>query len=145
MVPTLLAAFQSATLPPDRFRHRDHVHVVWLYLAEGSLLATLGRFPAALRRYAAAHGNPGLYHETITWALILLIHERRCRGGAAASWEVFAAANPDLFEWPGVLHRYYRKGTLDTPGARTFFHLPDRICGQPPSSSAPDRIPDPPG
>jgi hypothetical protein len=145
VVTTFLDAFESATLPPSQFRHRDHVHVVWLYLSCGSVSATLDRFPAALRRYAAAHGNPGLYHETITWALILLINERRRRGNDGASWDEFAAANPDLFEWPGVLRRYYREETLATPEARRFFLLPDRFCGQPPPSDAPDRIPDPPG
>lgn len=145
MVTNLVDAFESCTLPPTRFRHRDHVQVVWLYLSDHSLLTTLDRFPAALRLYAAAHGNPGLYHETITWALILLINERRSRGNERASWEEFAAANPDLFEWPGVLRRYYREETLATPQARRVFLLPDRFGGQPPPSGAPDRIFDPPG
>ncbi|MCA1579786.1 MAG: hypothetical protein LC796_00030 [Acidobacteria bacterium] len=144
MVTNILDAFESATLPPSRFRHRDHVHMVWLYLSAGSLLTTLDRFPAALRRYAASHGNPGLYHETITWALVLLIHERRCRGVDTASWEEFAAANPDLFAWPEVLRRRYRPETLASADARRFFVLPDGASGAP-SSASPGPGTDPPG
>ncbi|MEP6768517.1 MAG: hypothetical protein ABJC61_07610 [Acidobacteriota bacterium] len=144
MVPPLLEAFESATLPPSEFRHRDHVHVVWLYLSGGSLLTTLERFPAALRRFAATHGDPGLYHETITWALILLIHERRRRGPETATWEEFAAANPDLFVWPDVLRAHYRPETLASSEARCFFVMPDVAAGDS-VFVAPERCPDPPG
>ena len=34
------------------------------------------RFGDSLRRFAAAYGKQGLYHETITWAYLLLLNER---------------------------------------------------------------------
>ncbi len=123
----LLEAFEAGSLPAGHFRHADHVRVVWLFLAKGSVLQVLERFPASLRRYAASVGHPDLYHETITWALILLIHARRRGGPPGASWQEFAAGNADLFSWPGVLDRYYRPGTLATRDAKEFFLLPDRI------------------
>ena len=62
-------------------------------------LAARGRFPGlegirrfseGLERFAAASGKPGLYHETITWAFLLLIGERLARGlqrsGKLPSW-----------------------------------------------------------
>ena len=39
-------------------------------------LDALARFTAGLQRFATFHGHPGLYHETITWAYLFLIHER---------------------------------------------------------------------
>lgn len=126
----LLAHFEDASLPAHQFHHRDHVHVAWLYLERLPVLAALDRFSAGLRAFAAANGKPGLYHETITWAFVFLIQERRQRAGAEASgesWEEFAARNADLLTWkPSILDRYYRKETLASDCARRAFVLPDR-------------------
>ena len=64
----LIERFESCTLAGKDFHHRDHVKVVWLYLRCNSVLETLGRFAAGLKRFANANGKPNLYHETITWA-----------------------------------------------------------------------------
>ena len=123
----LLDGFEAATLPEGSFRHRDHVRVAWLYLRELAPAAALDRFASGLRRYAAAKGKSGLYHETITWAYLLLIRERMERAGAGESFEEFAARNPDLLAWkPSILDSYYRKETLASDLARRVFVLPDR-------------------
>ncbi len=109
-----LAAFESCTLPEDRFHHRDHIRLAWLMLREAPLAATLVRFTAGLERFAASLGKPGLYHATITWAYLFLIHQRMRLGIApevGATWEEFAAANPDLLTWqPSVLRRLLPRG-----------------------------------
>ena len=46
----------------------------------------------SLRRFAAHHRVPGLYHETITWAYLLLIRERMQRDGAPQDWPSFRDA-----------------------------------------------------
>ena len=121
----LLAGFAGATL--DEFHHRDHVRVAWLYLTREPLLPALHAFVCDLRRFAAAKGKPGLYHETITWAYLFLIHERM--HGASTDFAGFANQNRDLFTWsPGVLDRYYRQDTLASERARGAFVLPDRLA-----------------
>src|SRR5580658_10328210 len=95
----LIRQFEDCSLPLDRFRHSVHIQIAFLYLCKYPVLDVLGRFPAALAGYAEAHGKAGLYHETITWAYILLIHERMRRAGHAQSWAEFAAANADLMTW----------------------------------------------
>jgi hypothetical protein len=123
-----LAAFESATLPEIGFRHRDHVRAAWLLLRAGSPAQALGRFSEALKRFAASLGKERLYHETITWAYLLLINERMERSGRAGSWQEFAASNSDLLTWrPSILDSYYREETLRSDLARTVFVLPDRI------------------
>jgi len=123
-----LAAFESATLPESGFRHRDHVRAAWLLLRAGSPAEALGRFSEALKRFAAALGKARLYHETITWAYLLLINERMERSGRGADWEDFAESNPDLLTWrPSILDAYYREETLQSDLARAVFVLPDRI------------------
>jgi len=125
--PEWVASFDDGTLPADSFRHADHVRMAFLYLSRHPALEAIGRFSAALRRLASVQGKPGLYHETVTWAFLLLIAERRARAGGSPSWDEFAARNPDLLEGKGpVLKRYYRDETLASELARRTFLLPDR-------------------
>ncbi len=123
----LLRQFEDCSLPLERFRHGVHIQIAFLYLCKHPVLDVLSRFPAALTRYAEAHGKSGLYHETITWAYILLIHERMQRAGQPQSWQEFASANPDLLTWTdSILKQYYRDETLHSELARKIFLFPDK-------------------
>ncbi len=130
----LLRQFEDCSLPLARFRHGVHIQIAFLYLRNYPLLEVLRRFPEALKRYATAHGKPGLYHETITWAYILLIHERMIRAGRSQSWEEFAATNKDLLTWSRtILNQYYRDETLWSDLARKIFLFPDKAPAFPAS------------
>lgn len=122
-----VAAVENCLLSCREFHHADHVRLAWIYLGDHSLIEAIGRFTGSLRRFAAHCGAPAKYHETITWAYLLLIHERMRRDGAPSSWEGFCAANADLFDWkPSILERYYAPHTLRSDLARRIFVLPDR-------------------
>lgn len=120
-----VAAFESTELPDDQFGHAGHVRVAWWYLIHAPLPVAMQRFADALRRYAASKGAAGKYHETITVAYMLIIVER-LHDARALSWPEFAAANPDLFDRPSVLAKYYREETLASDRARQGFVMPDR-------------------
>src|SRR5205807_10223353 len=118
-------AFEACAIAATDFHHADHVRLAWIYLREHPLIEAIERFTTSLQRFASHHGVPGLYHETITWAYLLLIHERM---NGESSFDELRAANPDLFTWkPSVLDRYYRAGTLASERARRVFVLPDRV------------------
>ena len=118
--------FEDCTLPSECFPHREHVRLGWLYLRRYSVLEALAKFSVGLKRFAAAHGAAGRYHETITWAYLFLIHERIEMDERMENWEDFAAANPDLLDWPNnILKSLYREETLQSERARRFFVLPD--------------------
>ena len=121
-----VAAFESCELANEAFRHRDHVHLAWLYLGCEPLLRAIERFVSGLKRFAAHHGAPDLYHETITWAFLLLIQDRRGRAGGGGTFAEFELRNPDLFA-KDVLKRFYRQETLGSKLARRSFVFPDRI------------------
>lgn len=128
----LLQQFEDCSLPLARFRHSVHIQIAFLYLRKYPVLDVLARFPEALKRYAAAHGKTGLYHETITWAYILLIHERMMRAAHALTWDEFAATNQDLLTWSGtILKQYYRTETLSSDLARKIFLFPDKAPALP--------------
>lgn len=125
-----IEAFEAATLPDGAFHHRDHVRTAWIYLQRFPPAAALDRFARGLRRFAAEKGKPGLYHETITWAYLLLIRERMERDGSEGSFDEFAARHPDLLAWnPSILDSYYRNETLWSDLARRVFVMPDRVDG----------------
>lgn len=122
-----LDAFEAGTLSPADFHHRDHIRAAWATLCVCEPAAALTRFSAALRRLAAAAGRPGLYHETITWAYLLLVHERLARGDRGLPFAEFAERNPDLLAWrPSILDQYYRPEELDSELARRIFVFPSR-------------------
>ena len=122
----LISRFEDCTLASESFHHADHVRMAFLYLSRYPALEALQRFSASLVRFAAAKGKPGLYHETITWAYLLLIHERMQRLGGCRRFEEFARANPDLLTWrPSILDALYRPETLASELARRTFD--DRI------------------
>lgn len=119
--------FEACALTNDGFHHQEHVKVVWLYLRRYSVLETLLRFSEGLKRFASTHGKANLYHETITWVYVFLIHERMERNGREKSWEEFAEINADLFDWKdSILKSYYDDETLRSEFARKIFVFPDK-------------------
>ncbi|HVO79544.1 MAG TPA: hypothetical protein VMT28_02370 [Terriglobales bacterium] len=125
----IIERFEQGRAPGEAFHHADHVRVAFAYLGRYPLLQALERFSGALKRFALAHGKPGLYHETITWAYLFLIRERMARAGESLSWEEFVAQNSDLLVWKdGIVQRTYQKETLASELARQIFVLPDRCA-----------------
>jgi hypothetical protein len=125
---TLHAAFTAATLAPGQFRHRDHVRVAFVCLQRTGDLATAAvEFRAGLRRLAAAIGAAHIYHETLTWAYLVLIHDlMQAASPAFATSHDLLAAHPDLLDHrTGALARHYDVGALTaSPLARRCFVLP---------------------
>ena len=127
----LFDRFVDTTLPADQFHHQQHVHVAWLFVQKHGMPAALAEFSAAIKRFADAKGATGLYHETITWAFLLLIADRQART-PAASWDDFERANRDLLTWkPSILNRYYSKELLESDLARRTFLMPDLTSQEP--------------
>lgn len=123
----LFDRFVDTSLPAAEFHHRQHVEVAWLFVCRYGMPAALGEFSTAIKRFADAKGATGLYHETITWAFLLIIADRQARLPADC-FDDFAAANPDLLSWkPSVLDRYYSKELLASPLAKQTFLMPDRL------------------
>jgi len=121
-----LEAFDRSAIEPGTFDHPAHVRVVWSALQEASLLEAMARVRDGLHRLVRKFGAEGKYHDTITCALVLLIHERAV-AHPCATWAEFAGQNPDLLEWNdgALLAPYYKQDTLSSDLARQAFVLPD--------------------
>jgi hypothetical protein len=123
-------AFEALTLPPRSFRHVDHVRLAWIYLRRMPLPAAMERYADRLRAFATSIGKTGLYHETITFAFLMLINERMGDGPPHETWLEFQAHNPDLLQ--GVrpaLGRFYTDERLASERSRARFVMPDRLAG----------------
>ena len=126
----LFDRFLDTTLPSSEFHHQQHVHVAWMFVRKCGMPAALAEFTAAIKRFADAKGATGLYHETITWAFLLIIAERLARQ-PADTWDTFAHANADLLSWkPSILERYYSRELLFSDLARNVFVPPDRLMAE---------------
>lgn len=124
----LVEKFENCTLSGKDFNHRNHVRLAWVYLHESKPLDALARFSENLKKFAAAHGQANLYHETITFAYFFLIYERIERSEEPQTWEEFAASNSDLLtRQKEVLPQYYRAETIASDFAKKVFVLPDNI------------------
>jgi hypothetical protein len=121
----LFERFVDTSLPADQFHHQQHVHVAWLFVTKYGMPDALAEFTAAIKRFADAKGATGLYHETITWAFLLLIADRQARK-PADTWDAFERENQDLLTWkPSILERYYSKELLSSELAKRAFLMPD--------------------
>jgi hypothetical protein len=121
---SFLIAFESCSLSSGAFRHREHVRVAWLYLRTSPFAEAAVRFSTNLKRFAAAKGAAGLYHETITWAYLALVNERMYTS-VSTDFDSFLLANADLLDHKaGALRAYYDEATLASDLARAIFVLP---------------------
>ena len=124
----LVDAFEAADVPTEwRFSHHEHVLVTWHLFHRHEPTRVIDILRRGLQAIATSRGKPGRYHETITWAFAVLIHERIARSAADGSWDAFKRANDDLFDWETSIARYYSQEALDTDVARRVFVFPDRI------------------
>lgn len=121
-----ITKFESLDLPLTDFNHIAHVRLAWCYLKNYPLPETMMRFRDALKRFAAHHGKSELYHETITFAFIFLIHDRLHTAPCAEEdWMQFAQRNPDLlYNGKALLLKLYREETLSSPQAKKTYQLP---------------------
>jgi hypothetical protein len=124
----LIEQFENRTLPKEEFNHATHVRTAWIYLCRYPVLEAIRRFSESLKAYAASLGATDLYHETITWGHIFLIHERIIRAGGDQTWDDFAEANADLLDWRGgIFRQYYSDEVIASDIAKRVFVLPDGV------------------
>jgi hypothetical protein len=118
---TFLARFEATSL--RAFGHRDHLRVAFAYARRGGIEHAVARARAGLRGLAAAHGDPGHYHETLTtaWARVVAHHAVEHHDGG---FDAFLAAHPHLLDRELLLVHYSRE-RLFSPAARARFVEPD--------------------
>lgn len=115
-----LAAFGSCELPPECFRHGDHLRLAWLELHARPFSAALDAVRNQIRAFAAHHGKPQIYHETITtaWVALLASHNE-------PTFAEFLRANDAQLN-AALLHRFWSAEALASAAARSAWVPPDK-------------------
>ncbi len=119
--------FENGTLDAKLFSHSAHVKMAWIYVHKYELPEALRNFSDALKNFAKINNATGLYHETITFAFLLLINER-IKKSENQNWNDFVENNEDLLDWKSnILTKYYRSETLKSVNAKQYFIFPDKL------------------
>jgi len=123
-----IAEFEARRWPLDKWHHRDHIKLAYIYLTKYPLAEAVARVCAGIRAHNAAHGIPdtpaGGYHETMTQAWMRLVHFTLCEYGPAESAEAFIAKNTHLAE-KKALRYFYSADLFMSPRAKAEFLEPD--------------------
>lgn len=119
-----LKGFEACSL--DSFGHRDHLRVAFAYARRDGVEPAIAKARAGLRRFAAAHGEPERYHETLTtaWARVVAAHAVE---HPEAGFDAFLAAHPQLLRRDLLLGHYSRERLFSEP-ARARFADPDLLA-----------------
>lgn len=125
MTPSFISQFEACTL--TEFHHKDHIRVAWTYLLAHPLPEAMIKMRDGIKKFAKHHGKDTLYHETITFAYVLMIHDRLARHYSSSNdcWESFVSQNADLFAWkPSILDQYYPANLVTDELAKKQFLWP---------------------
>ena len=121
---TFLVRFEAASL--RSFDHADHLRVAFAYARRGGIEHAVARARDGLRRFAAAHGEPGRYHETLTtaWARVVAHYALQARYD---DFDAFLAAHTRLAD-RDLLWAHYSRERLFSAAARAGFVEPDLLA-----------------
>jgi hypothetical protein len=117
-------AFESCELPNERFHHRDHVRLTFLYLRRGNCAEATAKLAAGIRRYANHLGASAKYHETLTVAWTRLVDKAMQETPELESFDEFVARHVALLD-KNSIGLYYSPGRLAEAEARTRWVEPD--------------------
>lgn len=118
--------FESFVYPPAHFKHREHLRLAYVYLAESDTDTAHAQMRAALLAFLAHHHiDPAKYHETLTRAWIHAVRHFMARAPDTTSFDALAAANPVMLD-SKIMLTHYSAERLFSPEARTAFLAPDR-------------------
>jgi hypothetical protein len=119
-----LRAFEDLSFPVDRFHHREHIRVAWLYLKSSDASRAAERMAAGILRFANHHGATQKYHHTLTLAWMRLVAAALVETPEGFSFERFLAEHPELGD-KNLLAKYYSNELLQTAAAREGWLEPD--------------------
>ena len=119
-----LNGFEDCTLPHDQFPHRAHVRMAWVYLRANAWDIAVKKITDGIRRFAAANGADGKYHETITIFWARLVRYAISCAPEVADFEAFIERNPHLLD-DGLLKQHYSGEVIQIGGGAHEWIEPD--------------------
>jgi len=119
---TMVDRLERCLLGKEEFHHRDHLTVAVVYLYASDLETAMGRMRANLKRFAAHHDVPRLYHETLTRFWLLQVERRLdCRECLSESVKKVREELNDK----NLVSSYYSRERIDSKEARETWAKPN--------------------
>ncbi len=123
-----LQQFEAALLPMEKWHHREHIKVAYLYLLRYPREQSMTRLREKIEALNVFHRVPDLptrgYHETMTQAWLRLVDAALREHGPAETADLFLQRNQRLADKNTLLH-YYSRDLLLSPQAKKGFAEPD--------------------
>jgi hypothetical protein len=119
-----LQALADCTIGNHEFRHRDHLRLAWLQVRRLGPDEASGAVSASIRRFAAAHGATGKYHDTMTRFWVLVVAHLSASRPDIHDFDGFLAAFPMLLD-KNLPFRHWQRETMLSPEAREDWVEPD--------------------
>jgi len=139
-----LKEFESTTWPKEKWHHRQHIKVAYLYLRRYPFAQAQARIRERIKAYNAAKQVPESltsgYHDTLTQAWMHLVYFTLCEYGPADNADVFYEQHPQLWG-KKALRFYYTKERFLSPEAKAAFVSPDVTPFPKSQKSAPELLP----
>ena len=123
-----LAAFEAAQIPRERWTHREHIRVAFVYLRLRPFGDALDCIRAGIRKLNRANGvadtDESGYHETITVAWARVVASALDVHGPTSDFFTFEKTHPHLGS-KSLLRLYYTVDRVMSLQARASFVEPD--------------------
>jgi len=119
---TLVDRFERCLLAKEEFHHRDHLTVAVVYLYASNLETAIDRMRSSLKRFAAHHSVPKLYHETLTRFWLLQVDQRLDRSECL---QQSVHAIQQKLNDKTLAFEYYSRERIDSNSARETWLEPD--------------------
>lgn len=122
----LLAKLKDGTLPPADFTHEAHIRLVWILRNQESSESVYSEVSQIIKNYANAIGEGHIYHETLTYAAVMITLHFIAKTKADEFYE-FIEDNLDLMiSFKELIEEHYSQELLQLPQAKTQILPPDR-------------------
>jgi hypothetical protein len=120
-------AFLSGALSPAQFHHQDHVRLAWCLIRKSGPEEAGQTIRAAIRHFAAAHGQSSKYHETLTQFWMRLVSHLIDTRPEISVFETFLRTFPYVLDKELPYHHWSRE-TMGSTLARAEWVEPDLLA-----------------
>jgi hypothetical protein len=123
-----IAAFEASAFPMEKWHHREHIRIAYLYLRRYPFDEAVTRLRSGIQALNAAHKAPDAidrgYHETMTQAWMRLVHCTLNEFGPKETGDAFLDEHTQLLS-KRALRFFYSRDRIMSLEAKRGFVEPD--------------------
>ncbi|MFY0687009.1 MAG: hypothetical protein JXQ90_07590 [Cyclobacteriaceae bacterium] len=118
--------FANLTLSPSLFTHEAHIRLAWIHIRDHGILEAIDNIRTQIKRFAAHHGDPDKYNETLTVAAVRVVYHFMHKH-EYSSYKSFIQENPRLISNFKALIKTHYSFDIFSKQAKENFLVPDLV------------------